>query len=60
MNADDDEQQDREWQALYRLVVQTMAQWGVDNAFGKGDYLIVDDTERVTTGRTNVTAPPAN
>jgi hypothetical protein len=37
-----------------------MAKWGVDNAFGKGDYLIFDDKEQVTTERTNVTAPPAN
>ena len=43
MTAAEDEQQEREWQALYRLVVQTMAKWGVNNAFGKGDYLIVDD-----------------
>lgn len=43
MPADDDPQQDREWEALYRLVVQTMARYGVENAFGDGDYLIVDD-----------------
>lgn len=43
MPADDDPQQDREWETLYRLVVQTMAKWGVENAFGGGDYLIVDD-----------------
>lgn len=38
-----EEIQDREWQALYQLIVLTMAQWGVDDALGKGDYLIVDD-----------------
>lgn len=43
MKIEDDPQQEQEWEALYKLVVKTMAQWGVDNAFGKGDYLIVDD-----------------
>src|SRR5512143_1949863 len=43
MEIEDDPQQEQEWHALYKLVVKTMAQWGVDNAFGKGDYLIVDD-----------------
>jgi len=35
--------QQREWEALYGLVVDTMAKYGVENAFGDGDYLIVDD-----------------
>lgn len=39
----DDELQEQEWHALYQRIVQTMAQWGVDDAVGKGDYLIVDD-----------------
>jgi len=43
MSIEDDPQQEQEWEGLYRLVVKTMAQWGVDNAFGKGDYLIVDN-----------------
>jgi hypothetical protein len=43
MTAEADAQQEQEWQALYKLIVQTMARWGVDEPFGKGDYLIVDD-----------------
>ena len=43
MKIEDDPQQEQEWQALYKLIVKTMAQWGVDDALGKGDYLIVDD-----------------
>ena len=43
MSIEDDPQQEQEWEALYQLIVATMAQWGVDNPFGKGDYLIVDD-----------------
>jgi hypothetical protein len=46
MSLDDEGQQDREWEALYQLVVKTMAKWGVDEPFGKGDYLIVDDNDR--------------
>jgi hypothetical protein len=43
MTAEADAQQELEWQSLYKLIVKTMAQWGVDEPFGKGDYLIVDD-----------------
>lgn len=43
MSVEDDRQQDLEWESLYKLVVKTLAPWGVDNPFGKGDYLIVDD-----------------
>ena len=39
----DDELQEQEWEALYKLVVKTMAQFGVEEHFGKGDYLVVDD-----------------
>ena len=39
----DDERQNQEWDTLYRRVVETLAPWGVDNPFGKGDYLVVDD-----------------
>jgi hypothetical protein len=43
MTAEDDIQSEKEWETLYKLIVKTMAQWGVDDPFGKGDYLIVDD-----------------
>jgi hypothetical protein len=43
MTAEDDIQSEKEWETLYKLIVKTMAQWGVDDLFGKGDYLIVDD-----------------
>ena len=33
----------QEWETLYLLMVETLARWGVHNAFGDGDYLIVDD-----------------
>ena len=39
----EDDKQDQEWEVLYRLVKDTMARWGVHDAFGKGDYLVVDD-----------------
>jgi hypothetical protein len=43
MTAEDDIRSEKEWETLYKLVVKTMAQWGVDDPFGKGDYLIEDD-----------------
>lgn len=43
MTTEDDIQSEKEWKALYKLIVQTMAQYGVNDALGKRDYLIVDD-----------------
>ena len=43
MTTEDDIQSEKEWETLYKLIAKTMAQWGVDDPFGKGDYLIVDD-----------------
>ena len=31
------------WETLHRLVLETLERWGVHNAFGEGDYLVVDD-----------------
>ena len=39
----DEDQQGREWEALYEKIKVVLARWGTDDAFGKGDYLIVDD-----------------
>jgi len=39
----DEDQQGREWEALYEKVKVVLAHWGVEDIFGKGDYLIVDD-----------------
>ena len=35
--------QDSQWEALYQAIKKELAQWGVENAFGDGDYLVVDD-----------------
>lgn len=37
------DQQGAEWEALYAEIKTVLAPWGVEDAFGKGDYLIVDD-----------------
>ena len=39
----DDERQWDEWEALYEKIKTVLARWGVEDAFGEGDYLIVDD-----------------
>ena len=39
----DEDQRSREWEALYEKVKVVLARWGIENIFGKGDYLIVDD-----------------
>jgi hypothetical protein len=43
MKPSNEEIQEQEWQALYERIVKTMAQWGVNDGVGNGDYLIVDD-----------------
>lgn len=40
---DDDALQSEEWEALYRQIIELLAPWGVEDAFGRGDYLVVDD-----------------
>jgi hypothetical protein len=40
---DDDEKQSEEWERLYNRVKSLLAEVGVDDAFGRGDYLLVDD-----------------
>lgn len=44
MNSDDAEKrQEAEWETLYGRIKTLLSYWGVENAFGEGDYLIVDD-----------------
>ena len=38
-----EERQGVEWKALYERIKALLARWGVEDAFGKGDYLIFDD-----------------
>jgi len=38
-----DERQWAEWEALCSSIKSLLAKWGTENAFGRGDYLIVDD-----------------
>ncbi len=38
-----DEIQDREWEALYKALCSTLAVFGREDAFGEGDYWVVDD-----------------
>lgn len=38
-----DDRQWAEWDALYGKVKEVLATWGVEDAFGKADFLIVDD-----------------
>ena len=40
---DDDERQSEEWESLYEKVVGLLQRFGVEDPFGKGDYLVVDD-----------------
>jgi hypothetical protein len=44
MDEDDDlTQQERDWGVLYDRVSETLGKFGIEDAFGKGDYLLVDD-----------------
>jgi len=38
-----EDRQEIEWEALYGRIKSLLGQWGVEDAFGNGDYLIVDD-----------------
>jgi hypothetical protein len=40
---EDDEKQDREWEALHARLQRCLSAWGTEDPFGHGDYLIVDD-----------------
>jgi hypothetical protein len=37
------DEQDKEWAALYVTLRKSLASLGTENAFGEGDYWIVDD-----------------
>lgn len=37
------EQQEREWLVLYDRISETLKRFGKENAFGEGDYWLVDD-----------------
>ena len=47
MTPEEDEEeyteQENAWGALYERIVDVLRQFGTEDAFGKGDYLIVDD-----------------
>ena len=40
---DDEALQDFQWETPYRAIKKELTQWGVENAFVDGDFLIVDD-----------------
>lgn len=40
---DDDEKQAAEWAALYDLLIGALASYGKNDAFGEGDYWVLDD-----------------
>jgi hypothetical protein len=40
---DHDEQQDKEWNALYQGITHLLTRWGIEDYRGRADYLIVDD-----------------
>jgi hypothetical protein len=40
---DEDELQSKNWSLIYDALVPLMATFGADNAFGEGDYWILDD-----------------
>jgi hypothetical protein len=39
----EDEQRDRIWTDLYQRVLNLLQQYGKEDAFGNGDFLVVDD-----------------
>jgi hypothetical protein len=43
MSAADDAKQERDWQALHDRITETLNRFGKKDAFGKGDYWLVDD-----------------
>jgi hypothetical protein len=43
MTPEEDDKQWEEWDGLYAKIKSILPQWGVDDDFGKGDYLVVDD-----------------
>ena len=40
---EDDELQSEEWETLYERIVELLQKFGVEDPFGKEDYLVVDD-----------------
>jgi hypothetical protein len=43
MNAHDEAEQERTWSVLFDGIRDVLRQFGVEDPFGKGDYLVVDD-----------------
>lgn len=43
MYPDDEAQQEAEWTTLYRSITATLRQFGVENAYGEGDYWVLDE-----------------
>lgn len=46
------------WRALYRNLADTLARAGTEDAFGRGDYWIVDDDWGNTAAKVIITSPP--
>ena len=43
MNALNETEQERVWEELYKQILNVLARFGIEDAFGKADYLLVDD-----------------
>lgn len=39
----DEAQQEQDWAELYKRIVTVLERFGVENAFGQGDYWVLDD-----------------
>lgn len=43
MNALNETEQERVWENLYKKILDVLTPFGIEDAFGKADYLLVDD-----------------
>jgi hypothetical protein len=43
MDRSNETEQERIWESLYAKILEVLAPFGVENHFGKADYLLVDD-----------------
>jgi hypothetical protein len=43
MSGDEDAKQEREWESLFRRIAALLKRFGTQDAFGRGDFLLVDD-----------------
>lgn len=51
------EERDQQWSSLHEVLRQTLAPFGIESAFGEGDYWLLDDDYGDTTQKVCVWRP---